>query len=323
MDISVIVVTYNQESTIRRTLDSILSQITEADYEIVIGDDCSSDGTLRICQEYAERYPDKIVYLRRDRNMGVVGNYFDCMARCRGRFLADCAGDDYWTDERKLQKQFEIMAANPEVSAVFTDWLSVNSETGELSRQKDACQWAAPKTFAEGELLADIFSHKIWLHLCTALYRKDIITEEVKKAPEVFTDPDFSCEDFQILLALAKGGKIVWSPDVTLHYSIGHDSVSHKKTFARMLDYSVRTMRQSLVLQEYFLGTGLPDDVVSFNVKNRNYITALTFHAGPDNTGVDVPKELLKGKGIKNVLYRVAMYNKTLWRMSLALRNLV
>lgn len=84
MQISIIVVTYNQEETIGRTLDSILSQRYEGDFEIVIGDDASTDRTGEICRDYAARYPARIRYIGRERNLGVVRNYFDCIEQSRG-----------------------------------------------------------------------------------------------------------------------------------------------------------------------------------------------------------------------------------------------
>ena len=107
--ISVIVVTYNQEATIAKTLESILSQKIDVPFEIVIGDDASTDGTEMICRKYAEAYPDRIRYFRRDRNMGLVKNYYQCIEDCQGDFLADCAGDDFWIDNDNLRKEYEVM----------------------------------------------------------------------------------------------------------------------------------------------------------------------------------------------------------------------
>ena len=75
--ISVIVCTYNQESTIGRTLDSILMQQCHLPIEIVIGEDCSTDSTLAVCQDYARRFPDQIRLFANPQNKGIIDNYFD------------------------------------------------------------------------------------------------------------------------------------------------------------------------------------------------------------------------------------------------------
>ena len=120
--ISVIVATYNQEDTIRRTLDSILMQQCHIPYEIVIGEDCSTDSTRSICEEYVKEHPDTIRLFANKKNKGVINNYIDCILECRGKYIADCAGDDFWTDPLKLEKEVTILETHDDVTLVHTDW---------------------------------------------------------------------------------------------------------------------------------------------------------------------------------------------------------
>lgn len=318
MDISVIVVTYNQESTIGRTLDSILSQITDADFEIVIGDDCSSDGTEKICRDYAARFPDKIVYLRRETNLGVVKNYFDCIARSRGRYLADCAGDDYWVDTSKLQRQYEILEADPLVSLVVTDWMCEDSSDGSLSRQANAPEATGTLTFEKNSLVAPILAHETYLHLCTALYRKNIITEAMRDYPDVYVRSDYVYEDQQILLTLVSEGKTVLLPQVTLHYSVGHDSISHRQNFDRHFNYSYRALRQALVMQRHFgIDTARLADKHARAVR---FMTANAFRSGK-KTNMQKARALFKEmhvkKTFKDRLYLAFSRFSPIWRASL------
>ena len=116
--ISVGVITYNQESTIRQTLDSILAQKGDFDLELVIGEDCSTDNTLAICQEYATQYPDKVVLLSGPHNLGITANYFRVLQACSGEYIADIAGDDYYCDDHALEKQMQYMQSHPEVGVM-------------------------------------------------------------------------------------------------------------------------------------------------------------------------------------------------------------
>ena len=118
--ISVGVLTYNQESTIRQTFDSILVQKGDFDLELVVGEDCSPDHTYAICQEYAERYPDVVKLLPNTHNLGIMANFARIMHACTGDYIGICAGDDYWCDEMKLQKQLDYFRAHPEVGVVST-----------------------------------------------------------------------------------------------------------------------------------------------------------------------------------------------------------
>ena len=118
--ISVGVITYNQEATIRQTLDSILAQKGDFELELVIGEDCSPDGTYAICADYAQRYPNEVKLLPNTKNLGIMANFARVMKACTGDYVGICAGDDYWCDEQKLQKQFEYFKAHQDVGVVST-----------------------------------------------------------------------------------------------------------------------------------------------------------------------------------------------------------
>ena len=323
MDISVIVVTYNQESTIGRTLDSILSQQTEAKYEVIIGDDCSSDGTEAVCRDYAARYPDRIVYLRRSKNLGVVRNYYDCIERSRGRYLADCAGDDYWVDPRKLQRQLDVLESRPDVTLVATQWLYRDEATGKTSKAPNACPAG---DFNGRKMLVPILTNSSMIHLCSALYRKEVLTEQMRQNPEIFNNSDFSCEDQQILLACAKGGRIVVLPITSLHYSIGHDSISHRSSFAAQLSYSTRSFSQFYTLLQHFMPerSGSKEKIISeFINAKADYLHALRFRSGKRGASWDLNRDQWYGLGgWKAKVYRTLTSNLWLWKTSLAFRNL-
>ena len=114
--VSVEVLAYNQSNYIRQTLDSILMQKTNFKYEILINDDCSTDGTAEIIREYEHKYPDIIKSLYQienqfSKNISISRNFI--FPRVRGKYFAICEGDDYWTDPCKLQKQVDFLEAHP------------------------------------------------------------------------------------------------------------------------------------------------------------------------------------------------------------------
>ena len=119
--VSVGVITYNQQKTIRQTLDSVLAQKSDFDLEIVIGEDCSTDSTRAICEEYTIPHtPYTIRLLPSQKNLGIMANFARVMQACTGDYVAICAGDDYWCDEYKLQKQLDYFKTHPEVGVVST-----------------------------------------------------------------------------------------------------------------------------------------------------------------------------------------------------------
>ncbi|MGI6677930.1 MAG: glycosyltransferase family 2 protein [Dehalobacterium sp.] len=117
--VSVICITYNQENYIRDAIEGFLMQQTDFDFEILIGEDCSTDGTRKIAASYANQYPHKIKLVTSDQNVGMSENYRRVYEKATGKYIAECEGDDYWTDPLKLQKQVDFMEAHPECSMSF------------------------------------------------------------------------------------------------------------------------------------------------------------------------------------------------------------
>ena len=119
MKLSVFVVTYNQEQYIRQCLDSIVMQKTNFDYEVIIGEDSSTDSTAAICDEYAEKYPFIKVY-HHPNNLGLLKNWEFVMNKCQGEYIALLEGDDFWIDEKKLQRQVDWLDMHSEYTLTFT-----------------------------------------------------------------------------------------------------------------------------------------------------------------------------------------------------------
>ena len=119
--LSVMIITYNHASFIAQALDGVLSQKLNFTLEIVIGEDCSIDGTREIVIDYQKRYPQLVRVLLPEINIGAMPNLIATMAACRGEFIAILEGDDYWTDPTKLQRQVNALRANPNCSMCFHD----------------------------------------------------------------------------------------------------------------------------------------------------------------------------------------------------------
>lgn len=145
VDVSVIVLTYNHEKYIRRALDSILEQKTKYSYEVLIGDDASTDGTSKIISEYAQQYPHVIKAFIRKRNLGGSKNLFDIFQHARGRYIANCEGDDYWCDNRKLQIQVDFLEKHMEFSGCTHACRIVNE--AEIPLENQSIPWVCTKEY--------------------------------------------------------------------------------------------------------------------------------------------------------------------------------
>jgi len=122
LKVSVWMITYNHQNYISKAIESVLMQITSFDFEIVIGEDCSTDRTRNIVKEFALRNPSKIKAIYQEKNVGANLNAFKyTLPECTGEYVAFLEGDDYWTDPYKLQKQVDFMEKNKEFGLTYTD----------------------------------------------------------------------------------------------------------------------------------------------------------------------------------------------------------
>jgi len=125
--LSVCVTTYQHVHFIQQCLDSILAQETTFPFEVIIGEDASTDGTRELCQSYAKKYPEKIRLILRSRkdviyiNGKPTGRYnlIETIKATKGKYIAICEGDDYWTAPYKLQKQVDFLESNPDYNICF------------------------------------------------------------------------------------------------------------------------------------------------------------------------------------------------------------
>jgi glycosyltransferase involved in cell wall biosynthesis len=121
--VSIFMLTYNQEQYIAQAIDSVLMQKTNFKYQLVIGEDCSTDSTKGICESYAEQHLEKVKLLPAlNKNIGLINNYLRTIRACDGKYIAICDGDDYWIDENKLQKQVDFLEANRDSFIVGTNF---------------------------------------------------------------------------------------------------------------------------------------------------------------------------------------------------------
>ena len=113
VQVSVCIVTYNQENYIAECLESLVSQKTNFKFEIIVGEDCSTDATRSVVQKYVERYPELIVPLFFKENVGAVENVKQVYLKAKGKYIAHMDGDDLALPN-KLQKQFNSLEENPD-----------------------------------------------------------------------------------------------------------------------------------------------------------------------------------------------------------------
>ena len=317
--ISVIVTTYHQEKTIARTLDSILCQKCHLPIEIVIGEDASSDGTRTICQDYATRFPQIRLFCN-THNKGIPDNYIDCLLNCRGRYIADCAGDDFWVDPLKLEKEVTLMEQHPEVSMVITNWNFYN----EVTQQVESGHQRHLAPITPGHQLLEAFITQTGMstfHLCTSLYRADIFRSCYQDDPALFRH--YATEDLQIACAMAQHGDIAYLPDVTLHYSIGNESISAQKDEARQFRFLRNVTQLSYDLaKRYQLKSPIVDAFLSQRLFELGMHAFRAHDTGLFEEMQVCEKEWQPQRTAKIRLLLAVMHHAGVWRIALIMRKM-
>ena len=174
--VSICCLTYNHAPFIRNCIDGFIAQQTDFPIEILVHDDASTDGTDGIVREYADKYPEIIFPLFEEENqysrgyagkMDIEFNY----SRARGKYIAYCEGDDYWTDPSKLQRQVDFMEAHPDYSVCFHRCKRLDNCTGKM--YNDEC-WHVLSQGQEGvDITVEMF-FKSWItQPLTMVFRRD------------------------------------------------------------------------------------------------------------------------------------------------------
>ncbi len=167
--VSVFMITYNHEKFIVKSIESVLMQKTDFPVEIVIGEDCSTDGTAAIIQEYERKHPDKIKAKYHRPNLGVLGNLIDTLNRCQGKYIAMLEGDDYWNDPLKLQKQVDILERNPQYGGAAHSVRVVDSKD-----QERPSWYPVPKT---NELNTVLMIWDDYFQTCSFMFRRELVSK--------------------------------------------------------------------------------------------------------------------------------------------------
>lgn len=222
MKLSVGIITYNQQDTIAQTLDSILCQKGDFELEVVVGEDCSTDNTWAICKEYVGRYPEQVVLLENTSNLGIMANFARVMKACTGDYIGICAGDDYWCDEQKLQKQLDFFKAHPECGVCTTGGYRY------LVRRDEMVPGIAPlQPIEDGNVSKHYFSEAypggVYAMPLSMLFKRELL-QYVDF--DVFIERGFPVEDYPMQAIMAMHTKWGHIEDLTVVYRVYSESAT-------------------------------------------------------------------------------------------------
>ena len=226
--VSIIVITYNQESCLSQTLDALLAQQTSIPYEIIVADDCSTDSTRMVITRYAENHSCINPIFNRN-NLGLVGNYINAVSYCKGKYLAMCDGDDIWNDKTKLQRQVDIMEKDPSIGLVYTDVVINSIVTGE----KYVRRCPDPKSDVFSQLLRGNF-----ITISTACFRSELLKFVDFDA---FLSRGYRMQDYPMWLSICHFTKFCHIAEPMVTYLIDHKVVNTEEVSLHACSFDENT----------------------------------------------------------------------------------
>lgn len=292
--VSVIIITFNQKDTIGRAIESVLAQEGETPFEIILADDASTDGTRAVCEEYAAAHPYIIRLLPPAPNKGMVRNYFDAMRRCRGEYVTDCAGDDYWTDPLKIDRLTALLDAHPEATVAYSDWTVRDTALGTTHRGS-----SRPSTLpldgrvAPGpEVMARLMDHTAGLpyNLTASLLRREPVARMLETCPGHVCNPAWGCEDLPVMALLAAHGGAVGCPESTYTYNVTQGSVSVDTDSERQARFYLRVLRCHRDLGRIY--SVAPEAMSRFFRAKADYTVAHALYSGDRRLCAEVAAEI-------------------------------
>lgn len=225
--VSVCITTYNQEKYLAEALDSVLSQKVNFAFEIIIGEDYSTDSTLQIAQDYQARYPSliKVVQSGHKEKLIINGhvsgryNFLNVLSLSQGKYIALLDGDDYWIDPYKLQKQVDFLEQHEEYSFTFHNVYMVNINSG---NSEDVHETFHPSSFSERDGLVELLLIKNFVPTSSVVFRNNI----PGTFPGVFYKAVIG--DWLLHLFNLNFGQVKYMQDVMAVYRIGSGLWSNK-----------------------------------------------------------------------------------------------
>ena len=261
--ISILSLVYNHERYLDAFFEGILSQKLEEKYELIIGVDKSDDKSLEICLSISNKYPEKIKVIQHDVRMGMSNNFLAVHAECKGEFIAICEGDDYWIDDRKLQKQLDLLLKNKGAALCFTN-IEVYEEEEEVF-QKNWANIEKDLYYVDDVIKVNPIS------FCSVMFRNTFnsFSEAFAKLPML---------DWPLYIHLLMTGYAIYLPDITAVYRRSYISSYSKNSILQQLEkkssvyeYLIQEKALASKMQQVNLAYHLNLYAIAIRLPEKNY----------------------------------------------------
>lgn len=270
MKLSIIICTYNRERELKRALECVFGQKTSFDFEVIVGNDCSTDGTAELLASFQAKYPDNLVVNTLEKNSGVGTNWAKAVMLAQGEYLAFLDDDDYWTDENRMQIMVDYLETHTETNLLFTNGLDENEKGNR-------------RLVVYPDNYPDI--HKMWqgdqicIQLNLMMVRKNLFNECINL--DDYVKYRFPIQDWNTNILLLKKAKCAYLDLPSCVFSYTSGSLSRPKSYEQVIEKYEREAFMTKYLADCF-----PDDpLITFSEADSNryinhILTTLAYRRG-------------------------------------------
>ena len=251
--VSVLMITYNHQNYISDAINGILTQKTDFEFELIIANDCSTDKTNDVIKDFMNKHPkgNLIKYICHEKNIGMRLNYISAAKICKGKYVAPCEGDDYWTDPHKLEKQVKFLDMSEEYSMCFTNSSIVDEDNN--IKKTNRVDENNRKDITQAEILNGFVPPTN-----TVLYRNSFLQKIISDFPNIING------DYYISILMANYGIIGYIDNNTAAYRL-HEGSSWSK-----LEEDKRRIEYTRTLMSLKGRIKQPNEKILFDMINSN-----------------------------------------------------
>ncbi len=254
--VSIWMITYNHVLFIKDALESILVQKTNFNFEVIIGDDNSDDGTAQIIKQYATKFPQIIKPIYNPTNIGMHKNTIYTLQRCTGKYIAMLEGDDKWIDDNKLQMQVDFLEKNKDVSLCFTNCNQIDKNSNVIKNK-----------------MID-FDSRLFTHIDIPFFAPTATRLMRNIIPSTIPNSFFDCggPDTYLLTLLSLHGNIKFINKTTSAYRYHNNGIWSSKNSYEQDIFSIKTRNSLLSIASPSLQKKLIIDIYNrfSRLKNTN-----------------------------------------------------
>ncbi len=251
--VSVKMVTFNHAPFIEQAIEGVLAQKTIYPFELVIGEDCSTDGTRQIVFAYAKKYPHIIRVVSSEKNVGMRKNGLRTALACQGKYLAFCEGDDYWHNPEKLQKQVDYLEHHGECGLVYSSYDVYHVRTGKRIRDFIKHRnWSMPENVSIADFAGDKNEIGYGILTCTVMVRNDLYKKIIASDPYLHQSDYFLMGDTQLWAELSTVSRLHYIPESLATHTITLESATRSRDIRKTLRFTLSQAELMLYLCEKY-----------------------------------------------------------------------